>query len=103
VGTLTVAVNGLLSHAGATVVAELASWLPLTGGRLDARRLALPAALTALDIAARALVTGVGRFSPIFLLILCGGYVLDAEHGFFLGAATAVARPGTTSVRTGAA
>lgn len=55
--------------------------------RLDARGLALLAALAALDAAARAaVVTGIGGFSPIFLLILCGGYVFGASYGFILGA-----------------
>ena len=55
--------------------------------RLDARSLALLAALAALDAAARAVViTGIGGFSPIFLLILCGGYVFGASYGFILGA-----------------
>jgi energy-coupling factor transport system substrate-specific component len=61
----------------------------IAAGRLDARRLALLAALAALDAAARAVVvTGIGGFSPIFLLILCGGYVFGAEYGFLLGATT---------------
>ena len=55
--------------------------------RLDARGLALLAALAAMDAAARAVViTGIGGFSPIFLLILCGGYVFGAGYGFILGA-----------------
>ena len=33
-------------------------------------------------------VTGIAGFSPIFLLILCGGYVFGAEYGFVLGATT---------------
>jgi energy-coupling factor transport system substrate-specific component len=58
-------------------------------GRLDTRQLALLAALSAIDAAARAVVvTGIGGFSPIFLLILCGGYVFGAEYGFLLGATT---------------
>ncbi len=63
----------------------------LAAGRLDTRRLALLAALSAIDAAARAVVvTGIGGFSPIFLLILCGGYVFGAEYGFLLGATTMV-------------
>lgn len=55
--------------------------------RLDARGLALLAALAAIDAALRAVViTGIGGFSPIFLLILCGGYVFGAGYGFILGA-----------------
>lgn len=55
--------------------------------RLDARSLALLASLAALDAGARAaVVTGIGGFSPIFLLILCGGYVFGASYGFLLGA-----------------
>ncbi len=54
---------------------------------LDARHLALLAALAAIDAAARAVVvTGIGGFSPIFLLILCGGYIFGARFGFILGA-----------------
>lgn len=61
----------------------------LAAGRLDARQLALLASLAAIDAAARAVVvTGIGGFSPIFLLILCAGYVFGAEYGFLLGATT---------------
>jgi energy-coupling factor transport system permease protein len=35
-GTVTVAVNGLLSHTGATVLGVLPSWLPLVGGEVTA-------------------------------------------------------------------
>jgi energy-coupling factor transport system substrate-specific component len=55
--------------------------------RMDSRQLALLAALSALDAGLRAaLVTGIGGFSPIFLLVLCGGYALGPEFGFLLGA-----------------
>lgn len=61
----------------------------ISAGRLDTRQLALLAALAAIDAAARAVVvTGIGGFSPIFLLILCAGYVFGAEYGFLLGATT---------------
>ena len=54
--------------------------------RLDSRGLALLAALSAADAALRAaLVTGIGGFSPIFLLVLCGGYAVGPEFGFLLG------------------
>lgn len=54
--------------------------------RLDSRGLALLAALSSADAALRAaLVTGIGGFSPIFLLVLCGGYALGPEFGFLLG------------------
>ncbi|MGH9065386.1 MAG: ECF transporter S component [Acidimicrobiales bacterium] len=59
----------------------------VTARRLDARGLALLASLAAIDAGARALVvTGIGGFSPIFLLILCGGYVFGPSYGFLLGA-----------------
>lgn len=55
--------------------------------RMDSRKLALLAALSAADAGLRAaLVTGIGGFSPIFLLVLCGGYALGPEFGFLLGA-----------------
>ncbi len=73
---------------GIGTAAALAS-VELAAGRLDTRQLALLAALAALDSAARAVVvTGIGGFSPIFLLILCGGYIFGAEYGFLLGATT---------------
>jgi len=57
--------------------------------RLDARGLALLAVLAALDAALRlALVTGIGGFSPMFLLILCAGYVFGGAFGFLVGAAS---------------
>jgi energy-coupling factor transport system substrate-specific component len=55
--------------------------------RLDSRSLSLLAALSAADAALRAaLVTGIGGFSPIFLLVLCGGYALGPTFGFLVGA-----------------
>ncbi|HVC38506.1 MAG TPA: ECF transporter S component [Candidatus Dormibacteraeota bacterium] len=57
--------------------------------RMDSRQLALLAALSAVDAGLRAaLVTGIGGFSPIFLLVLCGGYALGPEFGFLLGASS---------------
>ena len=56
--------------------------------RLDTRGLAVIAAVAAVDSALRlALVSGIGGFSPIFLLILCAGYAMGAEFGFVCGAA----------------
>jgi energy-coupling factor transport system substrate-specific component len=55
--------------------------------RLDTRGLALIAAIAAVDAALRlALVSGIGGFSPMFLLILCAGYAMGAEFGFLCGA-----------------
>lgn len=55
--------------------------------RLDTRGLALIAAIAGVDAALRlALVSGVGGFSPMFLLILCAGYAMGAEFGFLSGA-----------------
>ncbi len=57
--------------------------------RLDTRGLAVIAAIAAVDSALRlALVSGIGGFSPIFLLILCAGYAMGAEFGFLCGAST---------------
>ena len=55
--------------------------------RMSTRAFALLAALSAADAALRAaLVTGIAGFSPIFLLVLCGGYALGPEFGFLVGA-----------------
>ena len=85
-------VGGHLPGAGSTTAVGLGTAAALlavevAARQLDARGLALLAALAAIDAAARAVViTGVGGFSPIFLLILCGGYVFGAGYGFLLGA-----------------
>jgi energy-coupling factor transport system substrate-specific component len=55
--------------------------------RLDSGRLALLAALAAIDAALRlALVNGIGGFSPIFFLVLAAGYEFGASYGFLVGA-----------------
>jgi energy-coupling factor transport system substrate-specific component len=55
--------------------------------RLDSGRLALLAALAAIDAALRlALVNGVAGFSPIFFLVMCAGYEFGASYGFLVGA-----------------
>ena len=55
--------------------------------RLDARGLALLAALCALAAGLRlVLLTGIGGFSPFFLLVLCAGYALGPSFGFLTGA-----------------
>ncbi len=60
--------------------------------RMDARALSLLAALSAADAALRAaLVTGIGGFSPIFLLVLCGGYAMGPSFGFLVGAGSLLA------------
>lgn len=59
--------------------------------RLDARGLALLAALSALAAGLRlVLVTGIGGFSPFFFLILCAGYALGPSFGFLTGAVALV-------------
>jgi energy-coupling factor transport system substrate-specific component len=55
--------------------------------RLDARMLALLAAIAAIDAGLRlALVTGLAGFSPIFFLVLCAGYAFGPSYGFQAGA-----------------
>ena len=73
---LTLALAGL----GALVLLEAGT------RRLDTRALALLATIAAVDAGLRlAVVTGVGGFSPVFFLILCGGYVFGASFGFLCG------------------
>ena len=77
--------GGAIAVAGGTVVGLA---LVEAGAReLDSRRLALLAALAAIDSALRlALVNGLGGFSPVFLPILCAGYALGPSFGFLTGA-----------------
>ena len=57
--------------------------------RIDTRGLAVIAAIAAIDSALRlALVSGIGGFTPIFLLVLCAGWAMGAEFGFLCGATT---------------
>ena len=54
--------------------------------RLDSGRLALLAALAAIDAALRlVMVNGIGGFSPIFFLVLAAGYEFGASYGFLVG------------------
>jgi len=54
--------------------------------RLDSGRLALLAALAAIDAALRlAMVNGVAGFSPIFFLVMAAGYEFGASYGFLVG------------------
>jgi energy-coupling factor transport system substrate-specific component len=55
--------------------------------RLDSRGFALLAALAAIDAGLRlATLPGIGGFSGVFLMILCGGYALGPSFGFLVGA-----------------
>jgi energy-coupling factor transport system substrate-specific component len=55
--------------------------------RLDSGRLALLAALAAMDAALRlAMVNGLAGFSPIFFLVLAAGYEFGPSYGFLVGA-----------------
>jgi energy-coupling factor transport system substrate-specific component len=54
--------------------------------RLDSGRLALLAALAAIDAALRlAMVNGIAGFSPIFFLVLAAGYEFGPSYGFLVG------------------
>ena len=60
--------------------------MELGARRLDSGRLALLAALAALDAALRlALVNGAAGFRPIFLLVLAAGYEFGPSYGFLVG------------------
>ncbi len=72
----------------AVTLASMASLALMEVGarRLDSGRLALLAALAAIDAALRlALVNGVGGFSPIFFLVLAAGYEFGPSYGFLVG------------------
>ncbi len=70
-------------------IASLAVLFLLEGGtrQLDARGVALLAAIAAIDTALRlAVIEGIGGFSPIYFLVLCAGYALGPSYGFLAGA-----------------
>jgi energy-coupling factor transport system substrate-specific component len=80
-----------LPAAALMAVAVLAGTMALAAieagtRRLDSRRLALLAAIAAIDAALRAVVvTGLLGWSPIFFLVLCAGYVYGPRFGFLAG------------------
>jgi len=76
------------SVAGLTVAAGVAvlALTEITARRLDSRRLALLAAIAAIDSALRLVVViGILGFSPIFFLVLCAGFVYGSSYGFLCG------------------
>ena len=75
--------------AWALTVACLAGLVIVEMGtrQLDARGVALLAAIAAIDTALRlAVIEGIGGFSPIYFLVLCAGYALGPSYGFLAGA-----------------
>jgi energy-coupling factor transport system substrate-specific component len=77
----TPALAATLGAVGALAIMEIGA------RRLDSGRLALLAALAAMDAALRlALVNGIGGFSPIFFLVICAGFEFGASYGFLVGA-----------------
>ncbi len=75
--------------AWALTVACLAGLVIVETGtrQLDARGVALLAAIAAIDTALRlAVIEGIGGFSPIYFLVLCAGYALGPSYGFLAGA-----------------
>jgi energy-coupling factor transport system substrate-specific component len=71
------------------LAALLAVGIALQTRQLSARLLAILAALIAVDAALRlVIVVGLLGFSPIFFLIIAGGYVMGPAFGFSLGALT---------------
>lgn len=54
--------------------------------QLDSRKLALLAAISAMDAALRlAVIVGIGGFNPIYFLVLCSGFVFGTSFGFLAG------------------
>jgi energy-coupling factor transport system substrate-specific component len=75
----------MLACIGALILVEAGT------RQLDARGLALLAAIAAIDTALRlAVINGIGGFSPIYFLVLCAGYVFGPTYGFLAGALSIV-------------
>jgi energy-coupling factor transport system substrate-specific component len=90
--------GGYLPLLGVTLAAVLVFGVVETATRrLDSRRLALLAALAAVDAGLRlSLVSGIAGFSPVFFLILCAGYVFGPSFGFLTGTTCLLASAITT-------
>ncbi len=75
--------------AWALTLATLAGLFVVETGtrQLDARGIALLAAIAAIDTALRlSVIVGIGGFSPIYFLVLCAGFVFGPSYGFLAGA-----------------
>jgi energy-coupling factor transport system substrate-specific component len=85
--------GGYLPFLGVATAAVLVLGVVETATRrLDSRRLALLAAIAAIDAGLRlSLVSGIAGFSPVFFLILCSGYVFGPSFGFLTGATSLLA------------
>ena len=71
----------MLAAVGALFLVEVGT------RQLDARGVALLAAIAAIDTVLRlAVIEGIGGFSPIYFLVLCAGYVFGSTYGFLAGA-----------------
>lgn len=76
------ALAGLVAASAIIVLAAT----EIAARRLDSRRLALLAAIAAIDSALRLVVViGILGFSPIFFLVLCAGFVYGPGFGFLCG------------------
>lgn len=75
---------------GLAVASLLVLMLLETGARqLDSRRLALLAALAAVDSALRLVfVVGIAGFNPVFFLVLCAGFAFGPAYGFMVGSSS---------------
>jgi energy-coupling factor transport system substrate-specific component len=79
----------LLFSALAAVSAVVAVAVALQTHRLSTRLLAILAALVAIDATLRlVIVIGLLGFSPIFFLVIAGGFVMGPSFGFASGALT---------------
>jgi energy-coupling factor transport system substrate-specific component len=79
----------LLFSALVAVSALVALAVALQTHRLSTRLLAILAALVAIDATLRlVIVIGLLGFSPIFFLVIAGGYVMGPSFGFACGALT---------------
>ncbi|GAC1332094.1 MAG: ECF transporter S component [Candidatus Dormibacteria bacterium] len=85
--------GGYLAVLGVVLAGTMLLAVTETATRgLDSRRLALLAAIAAVDAGLRmAVVSGIGGFSPVFLLILCAGYVFGPAYGFLAGTTSLLA------------
>ena len=79
----------LLFSALVAVSAVVALAVALQTNRLSTRLLAILAALVAIDATLRlVIVIGLLGFSPIFFLVIAGGFVMGPSFGFACGALT---------------
>jgi len=86
--TLRIGLNWALPTLTLAASAVLLAVLHFESRQNSAKTVALLAVLVGFNVAARQLIHGLGGATPVFLLVVCSGYVFGPLSGFLVGSLT---------------